>query len=222
MTEAKTSTPGADWTKLLTDPEIVGHLGELLQAYRDAEPARRDQVLRETMRRIKSGSPGVQPAAHVSSSSPNTSLELPLPTLSTATPPFEPDIFTPCWGQDRRRYPRMKCFVAVELRVDGSPAPVWGNLSNTSLGGGFVETATPVKTGVNLEIGLWVANGKIWVKGVILNGIVTRSNPSFGVRLKFDDMEPSERETLRQFLKFVENITKSYQSQQGYLAQMKR
>ncbi len=85
-----------------------------------------------------------------------------------------------------------------------------------------METATPVKTGVKLEIGLWVASGKIWVKGLILNGIVTRSNPTFGVRLKFDNLEPAERETLKQFLKFVENITKSYQTQQGYLAQMKR
>ena len=67
-----------------------------------------------------------------------------------------------------------------------------------------------------------MANGKIWVKGLILNGIVTRSNPTFGVRLKFDNLEPAERETLKQFLKFVESITKSYQSQQGYLAQMKR
>jgi hypothetical protein len=222
MTETKTSAPGADWTKLLTDPEIVSHLGELLQSYRDAEPARRDQVLLETMRKIKSSAPRVQPAANVSSLSPNASPEPPVATAPAATPPFEPDIFTPCWGQDRRRYPRMKCFVAVELRVDGSPTPIWGNLSNTSLGGGFVETATPVPTGVNLEVGLWVANGKIWVKGLILNGIVTRSNPSFGVRIKFDSLEPSERETLRQFLKFVESTTKSYQSQQGYLAQMKR
>jgi hypothetical protein len=220
MTEIKTSAPGADWTKLLTDPEIVSRLGELLQSYRDAEPARRDQVLLETMRKIRSTAPRAQPAENVSA--PNPSPEPPVATAPAATPPFEPDIFTPCWGQDRRRYPRMKCFVAVELRVDGSPTPVWGNLSNTSLGGGFVETATPVKTGVKLEIGLWVANGKIWVKGLILNGIVTRSNPSFGVRLKFDNMEASERETLRQFLKFVETTTKSYQSQQGYLAQMKR
>jgi hypothetical protein len=57
---------------------------------------------------------------------------------------------------------------------------------------------------------------------LILNGIVTRSNPSFGVRLKFDNLETLERETLKQFLKFVESTTKSYQSQQGYLAQMKR
>jgi hypothetical protein len=219
MTETKTSAPGADWTKLLTDPEIVSHLGELLQAYRDAEAGQRDRVLLETMRKIKSRGPRVQSAA---SPSPKPSPEPPVAITPAATPPFEPDIFTPCWGQDRRRYPRMKCFVAVELRIDGSPTPVWGNLSNTSLGGGFVETATPVKTGVKLEIGLWVANGKIWVKGLILNGIVTRSNPSFGVRLKFDNLEPGERETLKQFLKFVESITKSYQTQQGYLAQMKR
>jgi hypothetical protein len=221
MTAAKTSAPGADWTKILTDPEIASHLGELLQAYRDAEPTRRDQVLLETMRKIKSRAPNAQPAAHASAS-PDSSPTPPVATAPAATPPFEPDIFTPCWGQDRRRYPRMKCFVAVELRIAGSPAPVWGNLSNTSLGGGFVETATPVPTGVQLEIGLWVATGKIWVKGLILNGIVTRSNPSFGVRLKFDNLEPAERETLRQFLKFVESMTKSYQSQQGYLAQMKR
>jgi len=99
MTETKTSAPGADWTKLLTDPEIASHLGELLQAYRDAEPTRRDQVLRETMRKIKSGAPRVQPAAKVSSSSPNTSPEPPVATAPAATPPFEPDIFTPCWGQ---------------------------------------------------------------------------------------------------------------------------
>ena len=218
MNETKISAPGADWTKLLTDPDIASHLGELLQAYRDAEPARRDQVLRDTMRKIKNEAAQAQSTA----SSSKVSLEAPAATAPAATPPFEPDIFTPCWGQDRRRYPRMKCFVAVELHIDGSPTPVWGNLSNTSLGGGFVETVTPVKTGVKLEIGLWVANGKIWVKGLILNGIVTRSNPSFGVRLKFDNLEPSERETLRQFLKFVESTTKTYESQQGYLAQMKR
>jgi len=215
MTETKTSAPGVDWTKLLTDPDIISHLAELLQAYRDAEPARRDQVLRDTMRKIKSEAAKVQPSRKIST-------EPVIAAAPAVTPPFEPDIFTPCWGQDRRRYPRMKCFVAVELRVENSPTPVWGNLSNTSLGGGFVETVTPLKTGVKLEIGLWVANGKIWVKGLILNGIVTRSNPSFGVRLKFDNMEASERESLRQFLKFVESTTKSYQSQQGYLAQMKR
>lgn len=116
----------------------------------------------------------------------------------------------------------MQCFVAVEIRVEGASAPIWGNLSNISPGGCFVETATPLHTGVKLNIGLWVANGEIWVKGLVLSGIVTRSNPCFGIRIKFANLESSERETLRQFLKYVESTAKSYQKQQGYLAQMKR
>jgi hypothetical protein len=116
----------------------------------------------------------------------------------------------------------MKCFVAVELRVQGSPTPIWGNLSNTSLGGSFVETATPVPNGVPIEMGLWVANGKIWVKGIILTGVVTKSNPTFGIRIRFAQMESTERESLREFLKFVESTTEGYSSEHGYLAQMKR
>ena len=215
MSEAKTSARGADWTQLLTDPDVVKNLQKLLQTYRDAPPDKRDQALVEAMREIKSGTQsGVkgQPPASPA----------PVATSPEASPPFEPDIFTPAWGQDRRQYPRMKCFVAVELRVQGSATPIWGNLSNTSLGGSFVETATPVPSGVPVEMGLWVANGKIWVKGIILNGVVTKSNPTFGIRIRFAQMETSERESLREFLKFVETTTKGYSSQHGYLAQMKR
>ena len=88
MNETKNSAPGADWTKLLTDPDIVSHLGELLQAYRDAEPARRDQALRDTMRKIKNEAAKAQPAASSSKVSP----EPPVATAPAATPPFEPDI----------------------------------------------------------------------------------------------------------------------------------
>ena len=207
---------GADWTKLLADPEIASHLGELLQAYREAAPDKRNEALLEAMRRIK-GRAGKDQAK----------IETPLfpqavATAPAATPPFEPDIFTPSWGEDRRRYPRMKCFVAVELRLDGSAAPIWGNLVNTSLGGCFVETASTLDGGAKLGIGLWVASGKLWVKGLVLKGVVTSSNPSFGVRVKFVEMEPTERETLRQFLKFVENTTRGYHYEQGYLALLKR
>jgi hypothetical protein len=90
------------------------------------------------------------------------------------------------------------------------------------MGGCFVETATPVPSGVTVEIGLWLANGKIWIKGLILTGIVTKSSPSFGVRIKFSELEVTERENLRHFLKFVESTTKGYASEHGYLAQLKR
>lgn len=219
MSDPKPSAAtGADWTQLLADPDLVSHLAELLQTYREAPAEKRDQALLDAMRKIK-GSKGqtAAPAGMKQSMQPS-----PVATVPDSVPPFEPDIFTPSWGQDRRKYPRMKCFVAVELRVDGTASPIWGNLSNTSMGGCFVETASPVPTGVSTEIGLWVASGKIWVKGLILTGIVTQSSPSFGVRIRFAELDQPERESLRQFLKFVENTTRGYATQNGYLAQMKR
>ena len=230
MSDPKYSGTGADWTQLLTDPALVSHLGELLQIYREAPADKRDQALLEAMRNIKGGvgKPSGTPkaAAAAAEASPaevaQTVPATPLATSPAASPPFEPDIFTPTWGEDRRRHARMRCFVAVELRLGNSAVPVWGNLSNTSMGGCFVETATPVPSGVSVEIGLWLANGKIWIKGLILTGIVTKSSPSFGVRIKFSELESTERENLRHFLKFVESTTKGYNSEHGYLAQLKR
>jgi hypothetical protein len=230
MSDPKNSRTGADWTQLLTDPALVSHLGELLRIYREAPPEKRDQALLEAMRNIKGGAVTVPaasapPAASRTAQSAEALAPTPPQAVATspaATPPFEPDIFTPTWGQDRRRHARMKCFVAVELRLGNSTAPIWGNLANTGVGGCFVETATPVPSGVSVEIGLWLANGKIWIKGMILTGIVTKSSPSFGVRIKFSELDPTERENLRYFLKFVESTTKGYNSENGYLAQMKR
>jgi hypothetical protein len=223
MTDPKPSSRGADWTRLLADPDLLAHLGELLQTYRDAPPETRDEELLELMRRIKSSAPkGTAKTAAAGESSAEPSAPPPATATTASAPPFEPDIFTPSWGQDRRRYPRIKCFVVVELRVNGSPTPVWGNLANTSLGGCLVETPAIVDAGAKIEIGLWVTSGQVWVKGLVLTGVVTRANPSFGVRVKFSEMEPAERETLRQFLKFVETTTKGYASDHGYLAQLKR
>jgi len=213
------TTPGTDWTRLLTDPDLVGHLGTLLQTYREAAPDKREEALLAAMREIKS-----QPkadAAAPGSAAAAMPVEAPVPVTASSTPPFEPDIFTPSWGEDRRRFPRIKCFVAVELKVDGSETPIWGNLSNTSMGGCYVETVTPVKSGADVQIGLWVSSGKIWVKGLILNGIVIKSNPCFGVRVKFD-LGSIERETLKQFLKFVETSTKTYNNENSYLQKLQK
>ncbi len=229
MSEPKLSSAGADWTKLLMDQELIPHLGTLLQAYRDAPPEKREEILLETLKKIKSKSAKAKEDAPVVSekeAAPAVAAkEVSIPPTDakpSATPPFEPEVFAQTRGEDRRRHARMKCFVAVELRVEGSQTPVWGNLSNSSLGGCFVETPANIASGTKLEIGLWVATGKIWIKGLVLNGIVTRTNPSVGARVKFEDLAGPERETLRQFMKFVDSTTQSYQAEQGYLAQLKR
>jgi hypothetical protein len=210
---------GTDWTGLLADPELARNLGTLLQTYRDAPPERREQALLAAMREIKrkgsnvTGTSGLKVAAQPSPQ--------PVPTQASDSPPFEPDIFSPTWGQDRRRHPRIKCFVAVELHVNDAAVPLWGNLSNTSMGGCQVETAAQVSGGVKVEIGLWVASGKIWVKGLALNGVVIRSAPAVGVRIRFSSLHPPEKENLRQFLKYVQDTTRAAKSEKSYLQLLK-
>jgi hypothetical protein len=204
---------GTDWTRILSDPDLVRHVGKLLRTYREAPPDERETVLLEAMREIKAASAKGETA-------PATAAPEPVPTPASATPPFAPDLFSPNWGTDRRRHPRIKCFVAVELRVDEVSTPIWGNLSNTSVGGCLVETATPVKSGAKVDIGLWVPNGKIWVKGFALSGVVTRSGPATGVRIRFDTMQTNERESLRQFLTFVQESTR-VPNENGYFQLLK-
>jgi hypothetical protein len=208
---------GTDWTRILSDPDLVRHVGKLLQAYREAPADKREETLLTAMREIKAGAftPG-------KSASAATPVPQPVSTPASATPPFEPDLFSPNWGSDRRRHPRIKCFVAVELRVDETPVPIWGNLSNTSAGGCLVETASPIKPGSKVEVGLWVPNGKIWVKGFALSGVVSRNGPANGVRVHFQGMAPTERDSLRQFLKFVQETTRgSSQTENGYFQLLK-
>jgi PilZ domain len=210
---------GTDWTRILSDPDLVRQVGKLLQTYREAPVDKREEALLNAMREIKAGA-AAEAGKTVAAIQAQPSPEL-VPTPVSATPPFEPDLFAPTWGSDRRKHPRIKCFVAVELRVDDAPTPIWGNLSNTSAGGCLVETATPVKSGAKVEIGLWVPNGKIWVKGFALSGVVTSSGPATGVRVRFDSMAAGERDSLRQFLKFIQETTKTPRSENGYIQLLK-
>jgi hypothetical protein len=218
MSDCKPSAAGTDWTRLLSDPDLVRHVGKLLQTYREAPPEKRERALLTAMREIKA-----EAALDRKPETSATELATPQPGPApvSAVPPFEPNIFTPNLGDDRRRHPRIKCFVAVELHVQQGEAPIWGNLCNTSIGGCLVETAKPVKSGSSVEIGLWVANGKIWVKGFVLSGIVTRSAPTTGVRVRFANLETAERENLRQFLKYVQDTTRSLRSEDSYLELLK-
>jgi len=190
-------------------------VGTLLQTYREAPAGKREEALLTAMRQIKAGCPPAEKSSAKVISEPE-----PVPTPISNTPPFAPDLFSPNMGTDRRRNPRIKCFVAVELRVDDTPVSIWGNLSNTSVGGCLVETAHPVKPGAKVAIGLWVPNGKIWVKGFALSGVVTRG-PANGVRVRFDGMASAERESLRQFVKFVQESTRASQSESTYLRLLK-
>lgn len=219
---------GSDWTRLLTDPDLVSHLSVLLQTYREVSPEKRASALLEAMRQIKDAANQAREAkanggtATASATPSQPSEPLPGPEPIDETPPFEPDLFASTMPADRRRFTRMKCNVAVEIRVEGIYAPIWGNLVNVGRGGCLVETARVVPANKALEIGLWVASGKIWVKGVVINGVSSGSTTSSGARVQFSRAQLSEKEHLREFLKFVEVGAHKSQSENDYLAKLKR
>ena len=97
---------GSDWTRLLTDPDLVSHLGKLLQTYREVSPEKREQALLTAMRKIKESAVSARAAAASASGSPVAapvkSAALPHPEPIAATPPFEPDLFAAQAAQDRR------------------------------------------------------------------------------------------------------------------------
>jgi PilZ domain len=215
---------GSDWTRLLTDPDLASHLSVLLQTYREVSPEKRAAALLEAMRQIKDAANRAREAKGIGGTATlaQPMEPLPVPEPIEETPPFEPDLFAPTTPADRRRFTRMKCNVAVEIRVEGTYAPIWGNLVNVGRGGCLVETARVVPSNKALEIGLWVASGKIWVKGVVINGISSGSKPSSGARVQFSRTQLSEKEHLREFLKFVEGEAHKSQSENDYVAKLKR
>ncbi len=91
---------GTDWTRILSDPDLVRHVGALLQAYREAPAGKREEALLLAMRQIKAGSSPAAKSAAKSAPAPQ-----PVPTPTSTTPPFAPDLFSPSLGSDRRRNP---------------------------------------------------------------------------------------------------------------------
>src|ERR1700745_4081405 len=82
---------GTDWTRILSDPDLVRQVGKLLQAYREAPAEKREEALLTAMREIKADASKLrkQPQSSEEQVTPR-----PVPTPSSATPPFEPDLFS--------------------------------------------------------------------------------------------------------------------------------
>src|SRR5208283_339021 len=133
--DQKVIPQGSDWTRLLTDPDLVSHLGKLLQTYREVSPEQRESALLRAMRDIKEaavkGREVPEPSGNKGTAAapvPAPTAELPRPEPVEETPPFAPDLVTS--ESDRRRSQRVKCYVAVEIHIEGQETPVWGNLNN--------------------------------------------------------------------------------------------
>jgi hypothetical protein len=96
--------------------------------------------------------------------------------------------------RERRRWPRVKCSVSVELRAKGEPV-IWGKASDLSQGGCFIEMPIPLHNGISFDIALWLGEAKLHLQGQVVS-----VQPGFGNGVRFLALTSEHQAHLRQFL----------------------
>ena len=96
---------------------------------------------------------------------------------------------------ERRRVPRVRCSGSVEFHVDGTELRMWGNLTDISLLGCYVEmnTTFPVHTKVHLVL-------KSFGERVQAAGTVRATYPFLGMGIVFSKMEPAQLQRLEKLM----------------------
>jgi c-di-GMP-binding flagellar brake protein YcgR len=96
---------------------------------------------------------------------------------------------------ERRRFPRKRAAVSVELHFEGAATPTRVQTSDLSAGGCYIETMFPQPIGSKLSIVLWLGEAKIQAAAVVVT-----CAPQFGNGLKFLEMAAADSEQLTRFL----------------------
>ena len=95
---------------------------------------------------------------------------------------------------DRRKHPRFKLNVPVEVHADGSETPIHFTTSDLSLGGCYIESMYPFPVGTLLDLKLQLA------ETVIIAAQVVTADPQFGNGIQFLRMLAEDRDVLSTFL----------------------
>jgi len=107
--------------------------------------------------------------------------------------------------KDRRLHPRLKCRVTIELTAEPAGTPVFGSLTDVSLGGCYVETSAILSPGTNLKLGFSMDDGNLSA-----NGVVARIDPGTGIAIQFKEMNREDRAKMFKILEFVQKTTAYY------------
>lgn len=138
-----------------------------------------------------------------------------------ALPAFGSPAFDPALDPiERRRYPRIKCFLAIQLRP-ADQGLLLGKLSDVSLGGCGVESSTPVPHGTRVAVCPLAAAGEFWVEGVVVNTGLVEGAPLYriGVRFHEDDIPTPN---VKKFVRFVEAAAAKPEPSDSYTQRLAR
>jgi PilZ domain len=109
-------------------------------------------------------------------------------------PVSDVDTFFQQQASDRRRWPRVKCSISVEIRQPGQ-AMIWAKASDLGQGGCFVEMPIPLAIGSRFDIALWLRDSKLQLVGRVVSVA-----PGFGNGVCFEDVSLESQDYLRRFI----------------------
>jgi len=118
---------------------------------------------------------------------------------------------------ESRRYPRLRCFIAVELRSKDPDFFALGNLSSIGQGGCGVETETPLNVGVLVEVAS-IEREDLRVVGHVVNRRVLYDKPGFGFGIEFADTD----EHIAALVRLIEGKAQVDDQAYWYLKNVKR
>lgn len=107
--------------------------------------------------------------------------------------------------KDRRSQPRLKCRVTIELQPEAEGAPVFGSLTDISMGGCYVETSAILSPGTKIKLGFSMEDGSLTTEGA-----VARIDPGSGIAVQFKEPNREGRETMLKVLEHVQKSTTFY------------
>lgn len=95
---------------------------------------------------------------------------------------------------ERRKHPRFKINVPVEIHTEGNNAPLRCATSDLSLDGCYIESMYPFPAGTRLELKLDAS------ETLLITARVVTSDPQFGNGIEFIRMLDEDHVTLQKFL----------------------
>ena len=101
--------------------------------------------------------------------------------------------------EEKRKHPRLKVRVPVELRPEASETPIRGETTDLSLGGFYIEMMFTLEIGTQLDITIQVGDSIL-----LGTGEVVTCDRTVGNGIRFTSMLPDDREELDRFLQAVE------------------
>jgi c-di-GMP-binding flagellar brake protein YcgR len=104
----------------------------------------------------------------------------------------------PLMDHNRRKYPRLKLAVPVELYVGDSDSPIRGATADLSLSGCYIESIFPFPVGATLEIKLQLE------ETLLIVATVVTCDPQVGNGVRFDKMLPDDADALGAYLAAAE------------------